>query len=98
MKKKIKKAVASEGKLGVVLESIDSKLDLVVEGHEALDRKIDKNHEEFREFRHEVSYKFGVVFDELHLIRNDLKEKVSRDEFLFLEKRVVVLERTSKKR
>ncbi len=61
-----------ERRSGVVLEDIDSKLDLVVEGHKALDTKIDKHHEEFREFRSEVNYKFGLVFDELHLIRNEL--------------------------
>ena len=27
-----------------------------------------------------------MLFDELHLIRNDLKEKVGRDEFIVLEK------------
>jgi len=92
---KIKKGVKEERHIGVVLEHIDSKLDLVVEGQQALDQKIDKNHGEFREFRDEVNYKFGIVFDELHLIRNELKEKVSRDEFLMLEKRVIRLEKTA---
>ena len=34
-----------------------------------------------------------AVKEELHLIRNDLKEKVSREEFIFLEGRVTQLER-----
>ena len=34
-----------------------------------------------------------TVKEELHLIRNDLKEKVSREEFIFLEGRVTQLER-----
>ncbi|MEK7520563.1 MAG: hypothetical protein AAB560_00600 [Patescibacteria group bacterium] len=80
-------------RFGVVLEDIDSKLGLVAEGHQALEKKIDENHREFREFRSEINYKFEMVFDELHLIRNDLKVKVSRDEFLALEKRVIALER-----
>ncbi len=62
-KEKIKKMGLSTTKrhFGVVLENIDSKLDLVVEGHKALDVKIDKNHEEFREFKKEVGYKFKVI-------------------------------------
>lgn len=121
--------------LGVVLEHIDSKLDLVVEGQQALQKQITDNHEEFKEFRGEVNYKFGVVFenfeqidkrfegvdkrfqkvddrfdkiderfqkvderfdrvdDDLHIIKNDLKEKVSRDEFVVLEKRLSHLEK-----
>jgi len=98
MKKKIKKSVAPEGKFGVVLESIDSKLDLVVEGHRTLDKKIDKVDKKVDDLRGEMNYKFDSVFDELHLIRNELKEKIGRDEFLFLERRVIALERTSKKR
>jgi hypothetical protein len=121
---------SSQGRqFGVVLEHIDSKLDLVVEGHatldkkiddfkeevdekfkvvdykfevvldgqKALDKKIDKNHEEFREFKKEVDYKFEVVLDELHIIRNELKEKIGRDEFVLLEKRVAALEKTGEK-
>ena len=97
-KKKInkKQLSVSERHFGVVLEDIDSKLDLVVEGQQSLDVKIDKNHKEFQEFRNEVNYKFDVVFDELHLIRNELKEKVGRDEFVLLEKRVMALEKSRK--
>ncbi|MBN2198092.1 hypothetical protein JW698_02815 [Candidatus Wolfebacteria bacterium] len=116
-KKPINEISLIERHFGVVLENMDSKLDLVVEGQQALDKKIDKNHQEFKEFRKETDYKFEVVFekfdevdkrfeqvdkrfdevaDELHIIRNELKEKVSRDEFLFLEKRVIALERARK--
>ena len=109
-KKKInkKQLSPSERHFGVILEDIDSKLDLIVDGHQALDKKIDKNHQEFQEFRDEVNYKFDVVFekfdevdkrfdevtDELHVIRNELKEKVGRDEFILLEKRVMALEKS----
>ena len=37
-----------------------------------------------------------AVKEELHLIRNDLKEKVSREEFIFLEGRVTQLERLAR--
>ncbi len=36
------------------------------------------------------------VKEELHLIRNELKEKVSRDEFLALEHRVARLEKSAR--
>ncbi|HUX36167.1 MAG TPA: hypothetical protein VMV71_04010 [Candidatus Paceibacterota bacterium] len=92
-KKNTKNNIPSNAGFGVVLEHIDSKLDLVVEGHKGLDKKIDKSDKKVDDLRGEMNYKFGVVFDELHLIRNDLKEKVSRDEFVFLEKRVSALEK-----
>ena len=131
-KKLLKKTVdrpLSERHFGVILEDIDSKLDLVVEGQGALDVKIDKVDEKLEDFKKEVNYKFDIVFekfdevdqkfdkvdqrfdevdqrfdevdqrfdevtDELHVIRNELKEKVGRDEFVLLEKRVAALEKT----
>ena len=92
---------------GVVLENIDSKLDFIVEGQQVLDKKIDKVDEKVDELRGEMNYKFGVVFEkfdevdqkfdevtgELRVIRNELKEKVGRDEFVILEKRVMNLEK-----
>jgi hypothetical protein len=122
----------NKNKKGVVLEDIDSKLDLVLEGYKALDVKIDKNHEEFREFRKEANYKFGILTEmvaksteditklqadtstirelvakntedigmmkmDLHLIKDDLKEKVSREEFKVIEKRIDLLEKKFQK-
>src|SRR3989344_6789036 len=84
--------------LGVLLEHMDSKLDLVVGGHEALDKKIDNLEENINHKFSEVDQKFMVVFEELHLIHSDLKEKVSREEFIVLEKRVLMLERKSTER
>ena len=93
-KKTSKKQVSiSERRTGVVLEDINSKLDLVVEGVVVLDKKIEKVDGKVDDLREEMNYKFDVVFDELHLIRNDLKEKVGRDEFIILEKRVAALEK-----
>ncbi len=94
-KKSNVKEVILPSDFGIVLESVDSKIDQIIEEYDALDKKIDIHHGEFHEFRKEV-YKFDVVFDELHLIRNDLKEKVSRDEFVLLEKRVLALERKNR--
>lgn len=105
VKKRINKKQLSppERRFGVVLEDIDSKLDLVVEGVGTLDKKTDRHYGEFQEFRKEVGqrfdevdYKFEIVFGELRLIRNELKEKVGRDEFALLEKRVIALEKSRK--
>lgn len=95
-----KKSPHTEHATGVLLEHIDSKLDLLIEGHSALDKKIDKKIDEVNEkvdrgFA-EIDYKFNVVMEELHIIRNELKEKVGRDEFILLEKRVTHLEKTRK--
>jgi len=91
-----KELSTSERHFGVVLEDIDSKLDLVVEGVETVDKKIDKVDSKVDNLREEMDYKFEIVFDELRLIRNELKEKVGRDEFAFLEKRVMALEKSRK--
>jgi hypothetical protein len=113
MKKSAKKEKqkGSDKGIGVVLEHIDAKLNLVVEGQHALglqiehvDGKVDNLQREMdykfetlidgqNEFRKEVDYKFETVFDELRLIRNELKEKVGRDEFVVLEKRMAELEK-----
>ena len=86
------------------MESLDSKLDLILESHDALGVKVDSNHKEFQDFRKEVNGRFGevdykleLIFGELGLIKNDLKQKVGRDEFVLLEKRVSHLEKMAHK-
>lgn len=69
----IKNTEKADQHTGVILEHIDSKVDLLVEGNHVLDKKIDTLHGEMNERFKEVDYKFGVVFDELHLIRSELK-------------------------
>ena len=97
-KKKINKKQLSppERHFGMILEDIDSKLDLVVEGHHGLDKKIDIVDKKVGDLHREMDYKFEIVLDELRLIRNELKEKVGRDEFTLLEKRVMALEKSRK--
>jgi hypothetical protein len=58
--------------IGVLIENVDSKLDLVLEGQEGLQRQIDINHEEFKEFRAETNDKFEVITEAL----NEFKEEV----------------------
>lgn len=79
---------------GALLENMDSKIDVLVDGHQVLDKKIEDLRDDMNKRFNEVDYKFEIVFGELRLIRNDLKEKVGRDEFIFLEKRVVMLEKS----
>lgn len=99
MKRK-KQKTFTDSQVGTLLEHVDGKIDLVVEGHKALDKKIDDFRSDVDERFHGVDYKFDVVFEkldsvesELHVIRNELKEKISRDEFQLLEKRVATLEK-----
>jgi peptidoglycan hydrolase CwlO-like protein len=106
--KKIKKINLSteERHFGVVLENIDSKLDLVVEGHKSLDKKIDGVDQKLEEFSHNTDYKFKVLTEmtakntenievmksDIEIIKNSLKKKVDLEEFEILEKRVLLLE------
>lgn len=95
--KKIKKDFSkNERHFGVVLERVDTKTDLLIEGQTALNKKIDDFKKDVDLRFGEVDYKFEVVLDELGVIRNELKEKVGRDEFMFLEKRVRALEKSRK--
>ncbi len=97
MKKKIKNSSPAEQKFGVILEDMNSKMDLLVDGHNNLDEKMDRMNGEFSgridSLHNEMNYKFDVVFDELRIIRNELKEKVGRDEFVLLEKRMAMVEK-----
>jgi hypothetical protein len=95
-RKSIKDLDPQERRFGVILENVDSKLDLVLEGHQTLDKKVESFRKEVDEGFNAVDYKFEVVLDELRLIRNELKEKVGRDEFKVLEKRVAALEKMAK--
>ncbi len=71
MTKKIQKKInvrrpakaASENQFGVILEDINSKLGLVVEGHVALDKKIDDFKEEFVEFKRDTESNFKTIFE-----------------------------------
>ncbi|MEK7498846.1 MAG: hypothetical protein AAB611_03255, partial [Patescibacteria group bacterium] len=72
---------------------MDKKLDLVVEGHVVLDKKLDDFKENVDRRFNEVDYKLEAMASGLHVVRNELKEKVGRDEFVLLEKRVMALKK-----
>ena len=88
MKPKEDRKVSGDGDRGVLMEDLDAKLDLVLEGYSALDKKIDLHHEEFVGFREETNFKFGIVVEkftgienELRGIRDELEHKLDREEF-----------------
>lgn len=78
--------------IGVILEDINSKFDVIKEGHSVLseqikklDKKVDRNHQEFVEFGEEINGKvdsietetksnFQTVFDLLSNIDDDIKD------------------------
>jgi|SRR3972149_11692327 len=108
-KNKIKKISGpiTENQFGVVLEKMNSNIELVLEGHVALDKKIDDFKEEMMEFKHDTESNFKTVFkylsnidDELKSIKFDiadikktLSQKADLERVARLEDRVAILER-----
>ena len=102
-----KQSVAPERQFGVILENIDSKFDLFFEGHKGLDKKMDSIENNLEDFQQDTQYRFKILTEmtvantenieiiksDVEFIKNSLKKKVDIDEFAFLEKRVVLLER-----
>jgi ABC-type phosphate transport system auxiliary subunit len=72
-------------KQGVIMEQIESKVDLLAEGQVVLDKKIDGVDQKVDALKGEMDYKFEVVFEELHGVRTDISR---------LDKRVSVIEDT----
>ena len=69
-----------ERQFGVILEHIDSKLDLVVEGHEVLDKKIDRVDKKLEDFRKDADYRFKVLTEmtaknteDIAIIKSDIE-------------------------
>ena len=56
------KAEAKENRLGVILERMEHKFDLLAEGFLGLDKKIVNNHKEFKDFRKETNDNFKTLF------------------------------------
>ncbi len=88
------------------LEDLRSQFKVFGEGLDAVRKKGDETFEAVGELKEDVAVlKEDVsilkedmleVKEELHLIRNELKEKVTRDEFLALEHRVSRLEKAAR--
>ncbi len=92
MKKAAKKKdfPARDRYFGVLLEKMESNFRQVLEGHAALDKKIDDFREEFIDFTNEANWKFKEILDEL----KEFKE----GRFAELEKRINRLEKWASSR
>jgi len=84
----------SKRKEGVLLEDLDSKLDLVLDGHKVLDKKIDGLGKELQEFKKDTKYKLDLIIKEIKEIKDKLDKVIYRPELEALEKRVEKLEET----
>jgi hypothetical protein len=66
---------------GIFVEHMDDRFDQVIEGQQGLQKQINDNHAEFREFREETNLKFEVVFGEfaeLHATDGKLERKIDQ--------------------
>ena len=70
MTKRTKNKKIENRQFGVILEDIDSKIDFLVEGHQALDKKIDKVdsnlNSKIDSLKTEMDYKFETVFEKFN--------------------------------
>ena len=71
MQKKTKNLSTSKRGLGVILESMDSKFDQLLESHSALDKKIE-------DLKHDTNEKFGFVTFSLNLLSKGQKDILVR--------------------
>lgn len=76
----------------VTLESMDSKLDLVLE-------QADENTKDIKIIKNNVitvKEDIDIVKMDIEFIKNDLRKKVNVDDFAVLERRVALLEKRSR--
>jgi peptidoglycan hydrolase CwlO-like protein len=72
----------------VVAEDIKDKIGILSEQVSANTEKLEEHDKRFDKIEDDL----GVIKLDIEVIKNDLKQKVSRDEFVILEKRVSALE------
>lgn len=78
-KKSKKNNQLEEKRFGVILEDIDKKFELVLEGNSVLDKKIDKVDKKLEGFKEETNFKFEVVngkIDKLEGKMDSMEEKM----------------------
>src|SRR3989338_2032249 len=84
MTKRTKNKKIENRQFGVILEDIDSKIDFLVEGHQALDKKIDKVdsnlNSKIDSFKTEMDYKFETVFEKFNKVDKRFDEVDKRFE------------------
>ena len=80
--------------LGVVSESFESQVKLIAESVGGVQEQLTS----IRDLVAKNTEDLEMMKTELHIIRQDLKVKIDRDEFVVLENRVARLEKTSSRR
>lgn len=99
MSKKTKKVYTS-GVVGTILEGIRGDFKAFGESLGNVEKKGEATFEAVGKLQEGVTTlkdDMEFVKGELGIIRNELKEKIGRDEFILLEKRVVILEKIVRK-
>lgn len=64
----------AERHFGIVLEDINKTVHQVLDGHAALDKKVDNFYGEFSEFRNETNFKFETITSELSGVKSELRD------------------------
>ena len=77
----------------VLYEKFEGKIDVVSEGWGITKEKVDATFEMVGEMKMDME----VVKSDISFIKNSLKQKVDKDEFISLEKRVILLENKLKR-
>ncbi len=67
--------------LGALLEATNAKVDVLAEGQAGLQRQINCIDEKIDDFREEVDFKFGAVFERFAEVDKKLDQKLDRSEF-----------------
>ena len=62
--------------LEIILENIDEKFDLVLEGHSALSKEIRETRQEFNEKLDLVNFKVDTLHQRVENVREELVEKI----------------------
>ncbi|OGM99028.1 MAG: hypothetical protein A2915_03670 [Candidatus Yanofskybacteria bacterium RIFCSPLOWO2_01_FULL_41_34] len=78
----------NSSEIGALLEHIDDKVTLVAEQYTDLNKKVDRIEKKLDVVAEDVE----VIKMDIEFIKHDLKNKVARDEFAVLERRVSLLE------
>ena len=80
--------VFTETEVGALIEDFVSQIQLVAEDVSGLHNKVDRMSNDLTSIKGDVE----VIKMDIEIIKHELKNKISRDEFAVLERRVALLE------
>lgn len=81
---------------GVVLEDINSKIDLLVGGHQGLEVRLSRVEDKLNSHTQMIGHlaeNVEIIKADVASIKVSLRKKIDAEEFMILEKRVALLER-----